>query len=88
MNRRFLYNCSAPVLDVKIAFCQVCVHTGKLKGRVFILSVILMGVSLSKTNTGDSMSEPLRKMYSSQDQFLAAFQSIQTWVSQNALKTS
>ncbi|XP_067231373.1 mitogen-activated protein kinase 10 isoform X1 [Chanodichthys erythropterus] len=22
MNRRFLYNCSAPVLDVKIAFCQ------------------------------------------------------------------
>ncbi|KAI7814305.1 putative mitogen-activated protein kinase 10 [Triplophysa rosa] len=22
MNRHFLYNCSAPVLDVKIAFCQ------------------------------------------------------------------
>lgn len=25
MSRHFLYNCSQPVLDVKIAFCQVCV---------------------------------------------------------------
>lgn len=25
MSRHFLYNCSQPILDVKIAFCQVCV---------------------------------------------------------------
>ena len=35
MNRHFLYNCSEPILDVKIAFCQVCVPY-RLKGTVLI----------------------------------------------------
>ncbi|XP_069486517.1 mitogen-activated protein kinase 10 isoform X1 [Ambystoma mexicanum] len=51
MSRHFLYNCSEPTLDVKIAFCQVCVpyRYNKGFGKQVDVSYIARHYNMSKS---------------------------------------